>query len=231
MQALTIIDEFGALKASNATNLYERVREPGMAMWASAQSYLGLGPEHVRILSASSIKLLHRCGDPEEVVKYAGMRDQPAFTQLLDGEEDMPLFSGSQDTSKKRMSVRMQRAYAMPIEEVQQLSRGMIALITGGLGAWCQVYPLVLPPELMQAATAFVAARSASQPADVTAPLSPRSATGRSRGQMRPSGQDQEKKQPTTAPSQGTQHTEVLPAPVPMPRTPKEPADDGPVEF
>ncbi len=234
MQVLMIIDEFGVLKTSNATSLYERVREAGMAMWASAQSYQGLGPERARILSASSIKLLHRCGDPEEVVKYAGMRDQPAFTQLIDGEEDMPLFPGSQDIPKKRTSVRMQRAYAMPIEEVQQLSRGTIALITGGLGAWCQVYPLALPPELMQAATAFVAARLASQPADAAAPLSPHSSTGHPRGQMRPSGQGQEKKQSTTAPSQGTHHTAVLPlhaTSVLMPRTPKEPADDSPVDF
>ena len=60
MHALMIIDEFGVLKTSNATNLYERVREAGMAMWASAQSYQGLGPERASVLAASSIKILHR---------------------------------------------------------------------------------------------------------------------------------------------------------------------------
>ncbi len=51
--------------------------------------------------------------------------------------------------------------YAVPIEDVQQLSRGTIALITGGLGAWCQVYPLALPRELLHEAVAFLKARPA----------------------------------------------------------------------
>src|SRR5260370_5797993 len=148
LHALMIIDEFGVLKTPNATNLYERVREAGMAMWASAQSYQGLGPERASVLAASSIKILHRCGDPEEVVRFAGMRDQPAFAQTIHNGEDEILRPF--DTSTKRTSVRMQRVYTMPIEDVQQLSQGAIALITGGLGARCQVHLLALPPELLQ---------------------------------------------------------------------------------
>src|SRR5260370_35552343 len=110
MQVLMHIDEYGVLKTSTATSLYERVHEAGMAMWASAQSYQGLGPERARILSASSIKLLHRCGDPEEVVKYARMRDQPPFTQLIDGEEDRRLILGSQTIPRKLSSVWKQRS-------------------------------------------------------------------------------------------------------------------------
>jgi hypothetical protein len=70
VRALMIIDEFGVLKTSNAANHYERVREAGMAMWAAAQSYHGLGAERASVLSASSIKIVHRCGEPEEVVKF-----------------------------------------------------------------------------------------------------------------------------------------------------------------
>src|SRR5260370_31633599 len=97
MQVLMIIDEFGVLKTSNATSLYERVREAGMAMWASAQSYQGLWPERARILSASSIKLFDRYADPAEGVKYGAMRDHPARTQLIDGEELMHRFPGTRD--------------------------------------------------------------------------------------------------------------------------------------
>src|SRR6266699_6398510 len=111
--ALTIIDEFGVLKASNITDLYERVREPGMSLFASAQSYQGLGSERASVLAASSIKIMHRCGDPEEVVKFAGQREVPAFSQFLDGDEDDALPpSGSQYASKQRTAVRMQQVYA-----------------------------------------------------------------------------------------------------------------------
>jgi hypothetical protein len=115
LRTLTIIDEFGVLKTSNATNLYERVREAGMAMWASAQSYQGLGTERASVLSASSIKILHRCGDPQEVVKFAGWRDQPAFSQLIEEEEDVLIPPGRRNASKTRTAVRMQRVYAVPI--------------------------------------------------------------------------------------------------------------------
>jgi hypothetical protein len=62
----------------------------------------------------------------------------------------------------------MQRQYAMPVEEVQQLGVGNIALITGGLGAWCQVYPLGIPDDLLRAALAYV-----STPPRVSPPPSP----------------------------------------------------------
>ena len=83
--ALLVLDEFGALESANATDLYERVREPGMSVCASAQSYEGLGPERERVVAASSIKILHRCGDPEELVRYAGEREVPEFSQILEG--------------------------------------------------------------------------------------------------------------------------------------------------
>jgi len=79
VRTLCIIDEFGALGISNVTELYEHMREAGLSMWASAQSYPGLGSERDNVLAASSIKVLHRCGDPEELVKFAGQREVPAF--------------------------------------------------------------------------------------------------------------------------------------------------------
>src|SRR5260370_40047787 len=82
------------------------------------------------------------------------------FFQAEDGIRDssvtgvqtcaLPILLRPFDTSRKRTSVRMQRVYTMPIEDVQQLSQGAIALITGGLGARCHVHLLALPPELLQ---------------------------------------------------------------------------------
>lgn len=201
LRTLAIIDEFGVLKTSNATNLYERVREAGMAMWASAQSYRGLGVERASVLSASSIKILHRCGDPLEVVKFAGLRDQPAFSQIIEEEgDDAFIPPGSRDVSETSITVRMQRVYAVPIEDVQQLSRGAIALITGGLGAWCQVYPLALPPDLLQEAAVFVEARLAVQSPNASTPPSPPPAPRETQGRSELSSRGQSKKPPDALP-------------------------------
>ena len=134
--AFLVIDEFGVLGSAGATDLYERVREPGMSICASAQSYEGLGPERKNVVAASSIKILHRCGDPEEMVRYAGMREVPAFAYTL-GEKAGRRPSGAEDQPAGHTTVRMQHEYAMPIEEVQQLAIGRVGLISGGLGAWC----------------------------------------------------------------------------------------------
>lgn len=178
--ALLVLDEFGVLASPNATDLYERVREQGMSICASAQSFEGLGPERRQVVSATSIKILHRCGDPEDLVKYAGQREVAAFSHILEGDEAGTLRSLGSDTGlKRRTAVRMQRQYAMPVEAVQQLRVGEIGLITGGLGAWCQVYPLVIPEDRLRAALAEVSAHPAVSPAfappvsEPTAPVAP----------------------------------------------------------
>jgi hypothetical protein len=81
VRTLCIIDEFGALGISNVAGLYEHMREAGLSMWASAQSHAGLGSERDNVLAASSIKILHRCGDPEELVKFAGQHARLAGAQ------------------------------------------------------------------------------------------------------------------------------------------------------
>jgi hypothetical protein len=246
LRTLVIIDEFGVLKTSNAANLYERVREAGMAMWAVAQSYQGLGAERASVLAASSIKVLHRCGDPEEVVRFAGWRDQPAFSHLLEEEGTEASFPlGSRDIPKTRTTVRMQRVYAVPIEDVQQLSRGAIALISGGLGAWCQVYPLALPPEVLQEATAFLQARPVLLSSNASEPAPTSTITGKTQERPVPESQDQRKKasetiQPGEAQRDGTPRSPISPssvspgsgatdeARIPNPQADE---DDSPVDF
>ncbi len=161
--ALLVLDEFGVLDSTNAIDLYERAREPGMSVCASAQSYEGLGPQRKQVVTASSIKILHRCGDPAEIVRYAGEREVPAFSQLLEEEEEtvFPLVA-SERTPKQRTTVHMRKQYAIPVEDVQQLPQGTIALITGGLGAWCQIYPLVIPDESLRDAFVSLSTQDAA---------------------------------------------------------------------
>jgi hypothetical protein len=168
--ALLVLDEFGVLDSANAVDLYERVREPGMSVVASAQSYEGLGPQRKQVVTASSIKILHRCGDPEEIVRYAGEREVPAFSHLLEEETTFPL-TASERTPKQHTTVHMRKQYAIPVEDVQQLPQGTIALITGGLGAWCQVYSLEIPDESLRCALASLSIQdvAAAAPPSVSA--------------------------------------------------------------
>jgi len=144
-----------------------------MSVVASAQSYEGLGPQRKQVVTASSIKILHRCGDPEEIVRYAGEREVPAFSHLLEEEEEtaFPLRESDQ-TPKQRTTVHMRNQYAIPVEDVQQLPQGKIALITGGLGAWCQVHPLVIPDESLRCALVSLSTRDAPAAAPPSVPAS-----------------------------------------------------------
>jgi hypothetical protein len=178
--ALVIIDEFGVLESTNATDLFERVREPGVSICASAQSYESLGPERDKVVASSSIKILHRCGAPEAIVKYAGERDVATFSHTLEEDEEGAFSpSGNHDAPIRRTTFRTQRQFTMPIEDVQQLAIGKIALITGGLGAWCQVYPPALPADLLREALAFVNAPAVTSSPPITLPL-PRAAAAES---------------------------------------------------
>ena len=224
LRTLCIIDEFGTLGISNVTALYEHMREAGLSMWASAQSYAGLGSERDNVLDASSIKILHRCGDPEELVKFAGQREVPAFSQTLDDEgETLRSSAGSPQTPGRRTTVQMQRRYAVPIEDVQQLALGKVAFITGGLYAWVQVYPVVLPEDLLRMATAVVSA----PPEEPSAPGVPPPRSAPKKAPRRTPAQTQEKYR-----SQEAKSPEPSPSPPQADRwRPAAEEDDSPVDF
>jgi len=86
VRTLCIIDEFGALGISNVAGLYEHMREAGLSMWASAQSYQGLGPERGNVLAASSIKILHLRSRPRRhrTVTTDSQHSDPVAANLLD---------------------------------------------------------------------------------------------------------------------------------------------------
>lgn len=75
-KTLLIIDEYSALdvNANNAANLFERIRSYNAAIWISSHSYEALGRNADRILAAANTLMLHRCSDPEQLIRRAGKR-------------------------------------------------------------------------------------------------------------------------------------------------------------
>lgn len=154
-QALLIIDEFGVLESTNATALYEQVREAGLCVYASGQSYQSLGRERENVLAASSIKILHRSGNPEPLFAYAGKRETFAFSIALTEDQENPEDLYHPYANKPGAAggyMREQEEDAVPLEDVQQLAPGHIVLIDGGQHAFLQVQPLEIPDPLVQAA-------------------------------------------------------------------------------
>ncbi len=152
-QTLIIVDEFGALRTKAATDLFERVREFTTTVFVTAQSYEGLGPDVESILGSAGVKILHRCGNPEKLVAYAGTREEPMFDYAFDKE-------GVTGSGK----MRMHRGYRVQPDDVRQLPVGRCCLTTGGLEAWVQVYPLSLPADLVKAAETLVRPKSSVSP-------------------------------------------------------------------
>jgi hypothetical protein len=162
-EVMLIIDEFGGLRSTNATGLYEKVREAGMSIYASSQSYQTLGPERDAVLGASYVKILHRTGDPLPVLKYAGEREKFTYSRMIGtgtDDEDMfhPLANRVRDDQGQghHTVMRPEKELAVPVEDVQQLGVGEIAVISGGKGGFAQVYPLVIPDQLVRTAANFL---------------------------------------------------------------------------
>lgn len=158
-QALLIIDEFGVLESTNATGLYEQVREAGMSVYTSGQSYQSLGRERDALLAASAVKILHRTGAPEPFIRYAGEREVYKFSRSLgnaDGEEEDLLHPLANQPDKMQGFMRPDKEYAVRVEDVQQLAAGRVAIIAGGQGGYVQVQPFEIPQALVQAASRFI---------------------------------------------------------------------------
>ena len=134
-QVLLLIDEFGGLRSTNATDLYEKIREAGMSVYAAAQSYHALGDERDHVLAASSVKILHRCGNPKAILDYAGERERFTYSRLIgaaESDEEVlhPLANQSYDRSSEHHTVmHPQKELAVLLEDVLQLELGQIALI------------------------------------------------------------------------------------------------------
>jgi hypothetical protein len=206
-QAFLIIDEFGVLESTNATGLYEKVREAGMSVYASGQSYQALGRERDALLAASAVKILHRVGAPEPFIKYAGEREVYKFSRRVggEGEEETDLLHPlANQPDQIQGLMRPEKEYAIKGEEVQQLARGRVAIITGGQGAYVQVEPLAIPPALLQAAAHFIRDTPRFTPAPPPQ-LPPAPPQQQGQQQPRPKSSSQQRK-PTTTTGRGPTH-------------------------
>ena len=174
-QALLIVDEFGVLRSTNATDLYERTREAGLSIYAAAQSYHAFGRERDHVLAAAAMKILHRSGNPQPVIAYAGQRERFTFSRGIgmsggdDEEVLLPMSNRPAGEPGIHTVARPNKEYTVPPEDVQQLQVGQIVAISGGKCAYVQVHLPVIPPQLFHAASQLV--RSAPNFQSLPTPL------------------------------------------------------------
>lgn len=82
-RVLLIIDEYPVIAFSGAgtASLFEMVRFHGASIIVTGQSYAGMGEGFDRILGAAETLILHRCGDPDQLLPRAGQ--QLSFTRRV----------------------------------------------------------------------------------------------------------------------------------------------------
>jgi hypothetical protein len=202
-QALLIIDEFGVLESTNATRLYEQVRESGLCIYAAGQSYQALGRERDNLLAASAVKILHRCGSPEPIIQYAGKREVYKFSRSLGNKEATEPgdlyhpYANAPDEASAIM--RPADEYTIPIETVQQLAPGHTVLIQSGQDAYVRVAALSVPAAALQSASDFIAQAGHYQPLTPPPPAPKKNA--KKTGQQKNSKKDNAPGQATGATS------------------------------
>jgi hypothetical protein len=126
-RALLLVDEFSALRLSNAAALFERLRSFGAGVVLAAQSVEGLhdeAAERDRLLNAASTIVAHRLADPDPVVTRAGTVRRAERSHQLD------------PTGATGMgSLRMQDAYRVDPNELRSLPAGVAYVVNGGRAA------------------------------------------------------------------------------------------------
>jgi hypothetical protein len=198
-QALLIIDEFGVLESTNATRLYEQVRESGLCIYAAGQSYQALGRERDNLLAASAVKILHRCGDPEPIIRFAGKREVYKFSRSLGKEATEPgdlYHPYANEPGEASAIMRPADEYTIPIETVQQLAPGHVVLIQSGQEAYVRVAALSIPQASVESASDYIVQAGHYQP--LTPPPAPPKKTDKKTGQRKNTKKEAPQAQDTT---------------------------------
>jgi hypothetical protein len=126
-KVLLLVDEFSALRVTNAAALFERLRSFNAGVVFAAQSVEGLHDEPAerdRLLNATSTIIVHRLADPEPVVARAGTIRRAERSHQLDVAG--PTGQGS---------LRIQDTYRVDPNEVRSLPPGVAWVISGGRAA------------------------------------------------------------------------------------------------
>jgi hypothetical protein len=126
-RALLIVDEFSALRVSNAAGLLERLRSFGVGVVIASQSVEGIHDdpnERARLLGAASTVIAHRLADPELVAARAGTAKRAERSHQLD------------PTGATGMgSLRIQETYRIDPNDLCNLPPGVAWITTAGRAA------------------------------------------------------------------------------------------------
>lgn len=152
------VDEFSAVTgaAPMVIDLAERVRDASGMVVACVQNFLGLGSsdgERHRMLDALQPGgiVLHRTGDPGEVLRLAGTRHETDLSWQLD-----------EAGRTGRGQVRMNRVMSVDPDRVRRLPTGSAFVLTHGRALKLSVIPAGFNPAAAEAARRQMQASSAA---------------------------------------------------------------------
>ena len=130
-KVLLIIDEYPVIAFSGAgtASLFEMVRFHGASIIVTGQSYAGMGEGFDRILGAAETLILHRCGDPDQLLPRAGQR--LAFKRNVSFSE-RGLGRGAKDYATGAGYLAIDEELKIHPNDVKELPRGECFVIAGG---------------------------------------------------------------------------------------------------
>ncbi len=131
-RVLLIVDEFPAIAfgGANAATLFEMVRSRGAGVVITAQSYAGMGDGADRILGAAASLLLHQCGDPDELLKRAGM--ETTYQRRISFAQRGVSTTNPREYELGEGSLAASRELKIRPDHVKTLQPGECFLISGG---------------------------------------------------------------------------------------------------
>jgi hypothetical protein len=130
-RVLLIIDEFPvmAFSSSGTASLFEMVRFHGASIFVTGQSYAGMGQGFDRILGAAETLILHRTGDPDQLLPRAGQR--LSFKRRV-GFSERGMGSAARDYATGDGSLALEEESKIHPNDVKELPRGECFVIAGG---------------------------------------------------------------------------------------------------
>jgi len=130
-RVLLIIDEYPVIAYSGAgtASLFEMVRFHGASIIVTGQSYAGMGEGFDRILGAAETLILHRCGDPDQLLPRAGQRLN--FKRRV-GFSERGIGRGAREYATGGGYLAIDEELKIHPNDVKELPRGECFVIAGG---------------------------------------------------------------------------------------------------
>jgi hypothetical protein len=145
-RVLLIIDEYPVIAFSGAgtASLFEMVRFHGASIIVTGQSYAGMGEGFDRILGAAETLILHRCGDPDQLLPRAGQR--LSFKRRI-GFSERGIGRGAREFATGAGYLAIDEELKIHPNDVKELPRGECFVIAGGRAQRVLVKRVALPTE------------------------------------------------------------------------------------